>query len=98
MTDLPDFRQPPDDYVQGFAETVFGASVLQAVEQQAGGYYRATFATGYFTLQPGHTEPSKSQWNTLKKRMKRINPGVFVFKAHGTEGDTCYVDFGFFAD
>ena len=51
------------------------------------------------------TEPSKSQWSTLKKQLKRRDHQIFVFKEYGTvpcnaETDaTClYLDFGFFLD
>jgi hypothetical protein len=53
-------------------------------------------------LADGATEPSKSQWNSLKKRFKRAAPYVFMFKEHGAaecEGGACYyLDFGFFED
>jgi hypothetical protein len=50
-------------------------------------------------LIPPATEPSKSQWNGLKKRLKRMDQQVFIFKVHGHQraGDQnyCYLDFGF---
>ncbi|NWF69541.1 MAG: hypothetical protein HXY40_10685 [Chloroflexi bacterium] len=57
------------------------------------GHYRALFRPAYFGDQP----PSKSQWSTLKKRLKRHEPLIFVFKQHGTLGDCVYLDFGFVA-
>ena len=75
------------------------------------GHYRAIFSPTYFQHSDGRTEPSKSQWGTLKKRMKRYQKSVFIFREYGevdcTSGEahpsdsndeTCYyVDFGFFA-
>jgi hypothetical protein len=66
------------------------------------GHYRAVFRPDYFALPEGQTEPSKSQWNTLKKHMKRLEGDVFIFREHGkTEcapGERCYfVEFGFVA-
>jgi len=68
------------------------------------GRCRAIFKKSYFVLQDDNTEPSKSQWSTLKKKMKRHNRNVFVFKETGETAcnadaspDSCfYVDFGFF--
>lgn len=62
------------------------------------GHFRAVFDVGYFILPEGQTEPSKSQWNTLKKRMKRHEPTLFIFKEHGVTGKHLYIDFGFFKD
>ena len=69
-------------------------------------HFRAIFRKDYFALAEGQTEPSRSQWNTLKKHMKRLDNDVFVFKNYGEApcganvrepGATCYyVDFGFF--
>jgi hypothetical protein len=98
MKGLPDFREVTLDYAERYAQQVFG-DALHAVAAQAGGYFRATFGEGYFTIQPGNDAPSRSQWNTLKKRMKRVNRGAFVLKETGTTaaGDDVhyYVDFGF---
>lgn len=69
------------------------------------GRCRVIFKQTYFVLQPNKTEPTKSQWSTLKKKFKRHNRDVFVFKQTGvipcnerdTSDDACYyVDFGFF--
>ena len=67
------------------------------------GRCRAIFKKSYFVLQGDNTEPSKSQWSTLKKKLKRHNRGVFVFKETGEiacspESETMcyYLDFGFF--
>jgi hypothetical protein len=98
MKDLPDFRSTSPGYAERFAQQVFGDH-LQAITHLDNNAHRALFTPGYFTVQSGHDAPSRSQWNTLKKRMKRVNPGVFVFKAYGDtqyQGNPAYyVDFGF---
>ncbi len=76
-------------------------SALRALIAHEDGHFRAIFSPAYFALADGATEPSKSQWNTLKKHLKRIEPRLFIFKEHGVveyEGEAClYLDFGFFA-
>lgn len=74
-------------------------------------HFRAIFRLAYFTLAEGSHTPSKSQWNTLKKRLKRIRSDVFIFKTHGyadcaTGAEAAadpsiycaYVDFAFFKE
>ncbi|GAB4574806.1 MAG: hypothetical protein Kow0077_23170 [Anaerolineae bacterium] len=105
---LPRFRKMPFDVVHRFAAGVLvnrqvsTKTRLLALKVYDDGHYRALFAPDYFILRPGETAPSKSQWNSLKKKMKRHHPGVFVFKQHGTamhNNDVCYfIEFGFFAD
>lgn len=91
--------------VQRFAKRAFthpgseGHSHLLRLIPHDDGYYRALFAPAYFILSEGQTEPSKSQWNTLKKKLKRLDKQAFVFKEHGEtqhEGEQAYyLDFGF---
>lgn len=72
---------------------------LVRIESFDEGYFRAVFDKHYFILPEGITTPSKSQWNTLKKRAKRMDSQVFVLKEHGeTEDGLYYLDFGFFKD
>jgi hypothetical protein len=107
MNDLPSLRRRSPEYTRKLAAqmlTAYGASesaLLELLEIEHNAY-RAVFATGYFVLAEGASEPSKSQWNTLKKRFKRAAPFVFIFREHGTillDGRECYyLDFGFFAD
>ncbi len=90
MKALPPFKKRPYDATHDYIKTVLT------------GHYRATFDLRYFVLAAGHTEPSRSQWNGLKKKMKRHHRGVFVFKEHGIldsvdNPPVGYVDFGFFA-
>lgn len=109
MKDLPTFQPRSLDAVRGYAARVFtrhepdddGATALLHVIAYPNGHYRACFDPAYFTLPDGQTSPSKSQWSTLKKKMKRHDRGVFVYKVYGrtTLPDgrpCCYVDFGFF--
>jgi Uma2 family endonuclease len=98
MRELPEFDNRPPSYATNYIQTVLAGQLKQLVSYDDG-HFRAYFNPDYFT----GADPSKSQWNTLKKRMKRINPQVFVFKNHGEstgeEGERLlYVDFGFFAN
>lgn len=105
MKDLPEFRQEDYETALAYISEVLGdkaaAGETHLVELVVydDGHFRAIFEAAYFTIQPGADAPSKSQWNSLKKKMKRHNPGVFVFKEHGVvtdEAGRCFVDFGFF--
>jgi hypothetical protein len=104
MSDLPRFQKRSQQAVQDYIGRVLNHgdrpedTTLQELIAYEDGHFRAIFRREYFALQEGHTEPTKSQWNTLKKRMKRMDRRVFVFKEHGISGDDLYVDFGFFAD
>lgn len=108
MKDLPAFQARSFEAAFDFISTVLSnrqspdASFLVELIQYEDRHYRAVFDPAYFTLQPGKAQPTRSQWNTLKKRLKRHDPTVFVFKEHGevacegAEGGRCYyVDFGF---
>lgn|SRR5690606_20929782 len=60
-------------------------------------HYRAIFKPQYFILPSPTAEPSKSQWNSLKKKFKRHDRQAFVFKDYGkTETHLYYIEFGFF--
>jgi len=109
MKDLPSFRPRPLEAVQDFiAEVLTNPHVapetcLRELIPFKAGHSRALFAPAYFVLSPGTGAPSKSQWSGLKKKLKRHNPAVFVFKECGSirnrAGEAClYIDFGFFAD
>ncbi|MFW5748841.1 MAG: hypothetical protein ACOCYT_04425 [Chloroflexota bacterium] len=102
MSDLPEFDERPYEWVYKFARYVLSHgkdSSLIRLEAFDDGHYRAVFRKDYFILGEDRTEPSKSQWNTLKKRIKRINRDVFIFKQHGETADGhYYMDFGFFQD
>lgn len=95
---LPSFRKTSFGFAESYARRVFGAALVD-INVQAGGYFRAFFQQGYFTIQPGKDAPSKSQWNTLKKHMKRLNRNVLVLKQTGhivqNNEPVYFVDFGF---
>ena len=100
MENLPHLSKPPAPYVERYLQQVF-ADHFVAVEELEDHLYRAVFALDYFQRDEPSTEtaPSKSQWNTLKKRMKRINHGVFTSREHGIlEEQIGYVVFGFLRD
>ena len=108
MKPLPEFRTRSLDRVHQYIAHVLTnerqADTTRLVQliPYPDGHFRAVFKSDYFALSEGQSEPSKSQWNTLKKRMKRIEGDVFIFREHGeTEcapGERCfYLDFGFVA-
>ncbi len=107
MKDLPEFKKRIREDVLKFAQRILTndaqlqhTDVLELIEYKDG-HYRVLFSPRYFILPEGQSEPSKSQWTTLKKKFKRHEPNVFVFKEHGElktiDGKAYYVDFGFFA-
>ncbi|HEX2906990.1 MAG TPA: hypothetical protein VHO69_09035 [Phototrophicaceae bacterium] len=113
MSDLPEFRPYPRGGVMNFLREVLrhesegegDKNYLHDLIEYPDGHYRAVFYPAFFLLPEGQTEPSKSQWNTLKKKLKRHNPKVFIFKEYGelpcgnnSPAERCYyLDFGFFA-
>ena len=109
MKELPEFQQRPYEQALNYAKQVFQdredrdhTHFIDLIAYDDG-HFRALFERDFFYIQPGADEPSKSQWNTLKKHMKRIDRKTFVFKDHGKtqthDGRPCYyVDFGFFLD
>lgn len=64
-------------------------------------HYRAVFDLRYFG---SAAPPTKSQWNSLKKKLRRYDKRVFVFKEAGTTAcepssgaaECGYLEFGFF--
>lgn len=104
-TGLPKFKVRALEKVRELLEEVFtfkDVCYLRELIPFEDGHYRAVFDPAFFVLAAGQVEPSKSQWNTLKKKLKRRDEKVFVFKEHGeiVEGDArlYYLDFGFFAE
>ena len=104
--DLPEFKAQPINKVRGYIANVLtnpivdGSHLIDVVTYDDG-HYRVIFDPDYFVLAEDQTEPSKSQWNGLKKKLKRYDNQVFVFKEYGEidwEGQSCcYLDFGYFA-
>ena len=106
MHNLPEFEAREHANVMRYVRQVFGESGDQSnlvdLIGYEDGHYRAIFRPLYFIIQPGKDKPSKSQWNTLKKHMKRLDKRVFIFRQHGEthtkQGPCYYIDFGFFAN
>lgn len=106
--DLPQFARRTYAFVHTFtADALTNLHVAETTQLRHliaydDGHFRALFDPAYFVLQPGRSEPSKSQWNTLKKHLKHLDRRVFIFKQYGTliyEGQVCcYLDFGFLKD
>lgn len=104
---LPQFKRRPLDAVQKLLVVVLtnpalgDQTQLVSIEEYPDGHYRAWFLPSYFILAEDATEPSKSQWNTLKKKLKRHDALAFVFKVYGSDVNDGqpqhYLDFGFFA-
>ena len=103
MKDLPPFKKRNRDDVESFIAEILTneqsiESHLDSLLEYEDGHFRALFRPGYFVLQPGQTEPTKSQWNSLKKKLKRHELSAFAFKEHGevgTKEKLYYLDFGF---
>ena len=104
--ELPAFRKVKKSYAAAFINGVLssprGASLLRLIEFDDH-HFRAVFKASYFQLAEGASAPSKSQWNTLRKKIKRRNRRVFVYRESGAiacddapEGGCLYLDFGFF--
>lgn len=106
--DVPEFEKRQAFKVLPLMTSVFsegGANSFVRLLTFPDGHFRAIFRRSYFVMQGAATEPTKSQWNTLKKRLKRRDHRIFIFKEHGTvrcddasnsDADCLYLDFGFF--
>lgn len=109
---LPAFRKVKRSYAASFIHNVLSSgrgAALQQLIAYDDNHFRAVFRSTYFVLNAGQRVPSKSQWNTLKKKIKRRNRSAFVFREYGETdcggqganeaGETCfYLDFGFLLD
>lgn len=108
-SELPAFRKVQRSYaaalVHGALSGPHGSSLLQLIEFDDH-HFRVIFDIKQFQLAEGMQLPSKSQWNTLKKRLKRRDRTIFVFRQYGPidcssrekalAARTClYLDFGF---
>ncbi|MCA9903760.1 MAG: hypothetical protein KC547_07890 [Anaerolineae bacterium] len=109
MKDLPHFRHRHADEVRDLIAHILTnktdeRSTLLRLVERGDHSYRAIFDSRYFVLAEGEDEPTKSQWNNLKKKLKRAASDIFVFKDHGRidcqpgKPGCWYVDFGFFAE
>jgi len=113
MSKLPNLQARSLDAVQRFATRALnrGANAedteLLGVEALPDNLYRAYFRLEFFNFgeQAVNVDdpptPSKSQWNTLQKRIKRMDKKAFTPRSYGNIthdewGVCCYIDFGFF--
>lgn len=108
MKDLPEFRRFSHAYVVALASQILTRpnqpehSYFTRLVEYDDGHYAAVFSLEFFGTADA---PTKSQWNSLKKKFKRHDKRVFVFKEHSIEacgspdeGGTCgAIQFGFFA-
>jgi hypothetical protein len=83
----------------------FPQSMLRNLIEYEDNHFRAVFEQRFFVLLEGDREPTKSQWNNLKKKLKRSAPNLFIYKDHGAlpcpdqdDGECYFLDFGFFVD
>lgn len=83
MKELPQFTKQPMERVTHFAMLMFShpnqpeTSYFQRLVAYEDGHFGAVFSLNYFEK----TEvPTKSQWNSLKKKFKRHDKRIFVFK------------------
>lgn len=105
MSDLPEFKATSQAKAWHFVRSVFGMNAT-AIEGFKDHHFRVIFKSTQFHFHEGHNSPTKSQWSSLKKRMKRHDTNVFVFKQTGeascpegnSDNDCYFVDFGFFLD
>ncbi len=102
-SELPEFRKMPLKVVNQFVLSAFNQNGSQFVRliPYEDNHFRVIFKAGYFNLAEDAEEPSKSQWGTLKKKLKRRQKELFIFRDSGRvdcgEQDDCYyLDFGFF--
>ncbi|MCY3778881.1 MAG: hypothetical protein OXG78_01105 [Chloroflexi bacterium] len=110
--ELPPFRRVKKRFAASIIQNVLsgprGCALLKLHEYEDG-HYRAVFAASHFDLPAGRMLPSKSQWNTLKKRLKRRDHSLFIFRDYGAidcdkagismRNQTClFIDFGFMPD
>ena len=107
--ELPRFRKVKRRYAASIVHSALsgpqGSALLQLLEYDDR-HFRAVFDISYFQLAEGKYMPSKSQWNSLKKRLKRRDRSLFIFRQYGrldcdaqgkapSELTHLYIDFGF---
>lgn len=105
QSEIPNFRRVKRAYAARLIHSALtnerGSALLEIIEYDDR-HFRAVFSASYFQPTAGHEGPSKSQWNTLKKKLKRRDRSIFVFRAHGLlggqrlgAGSKYFLDFGF---
>ena len=110
--ELPQFRKVKRRYAASIIHSALsgaqGSALLKLLEFDDR-HFRAVFDTSYFQLADDNVMPSKSQWNSLKKRLKRRDRSIFIFRRYGRidcgaqaktrSAKTClFIDFGFLWD
>jgi len=105
VKELPKFKAQQREEVIGFVTQVLthptkpDESYFRRLIEYEDGHYGVEFRLAYFVS----TEvPTKSQWNSLKKKLKRHDKKAFVFKEHRMtlcdDSTPCgFFEFGFFA-
>lgn len=106
---LPSFRKVKRSYAASMIHSALsgaGGSALLRLIEYDDHHFRAIFDLKHFQLPPDRERPSKSQWNTLKKRLKRRDRSIFIFRKYGkidcksagknlAANNCLYIDFGF---
>ena len=110
--ELPPFRRVKRRYAASIIQSVFAGprgSALLKLQDFQDGHFRAIFSASHFLMADDGALPSRSQWNTLKKKLKRRDRTIFIFREYGEldcsaagitrRGITClYLDFAFLPD
>src|SRR4051812_37069846 len=105
MKDLPKFKAQKNEDVIEFITRVFThpnkpeESYFRRLIEYEDGHYGAEFNLSYFI---STDVPTKSQWNSLKKKLRRHDKKTFVFKEHcivpcDNTVSCGLIEFGFFA-
>jgi hypothetical protein len=104
VKDLPKFKARSREHVMGFISGVLTQpnkpteTYFRRLVEYEDGHYGAEFSLSYFA---SAEVPTKSQWNSLKKKLKRHDKKAFVFKEHRIipcdDATGCgFLEFGFF--
>lgn len=106
MKELPQFTKQSPERVKHFIAQVFTHpnapehTYFQELHEHEDKHFSVIFSLNYFE---NTTTPTKSQWNSLKKKLKRHDKRVFVFKDHvvircneGADAPQCgQIEFGY---
>lgn len=109
MKELPKFKREGRQMVERLLTQVFThpnepeVSYFRRLVTYDDGHYGVVFSLDYFV---DTDVPSKSQWNTVKKKLKRHDTRIFVFKEHqivacedaGAKKRCGQIEFGFFVE
>ncbi len=109
QSELPPFRRVKRRYAASIIQSALSGprgSALLKLQEYEDGHFRVIFSASHFQVAAGRELPSKSQWNSFKKRLKRRDRTIFIFRKYGEldcagagitrRGETClYLDFAF---